>query len=97
MPIGTIIVLRPVVRRQRLIAKYDDMALAERIIRREIWEGQTADELLDSLGRPAAIDVKKLKTKKKEIWKHSRENKRCFRLRVTFDDDIVVKWADRRQ
>ena len=54
-------------RRQELMSKYQDEEVVERIMTRRVWTGQTAEMLMDALGPPEAVDVKLLKTKKKEI------------------------------
>jgi hypothetical protein len=56
------------------------------------WQGQTQEQLLDSLGRPADTDTKVLKTKTKEIWKYNRVGKNRFGLRVTVENGVVVGW-----
>jgi len=79
-------------RRAALLAKYDDPKLVEMIMRRMFWQGQTQEQLLDSLGRPADIDEKVLKTKTKEIWKYNQTGKNRFGLRITIENGLVVGW-----
>jgi cbb3-type cytochrome oxidase subunit 3 len=57
-------------RRASLTAKYSDEKLVDAIMRGSYWQGQTAEQLLDSLGAPVDVDEKVLKTKKREIWKY---------------------------
>lgn len=59
---------------------------------KQIWQGQTAAQLVDSIGSPSAIDNKLLKTKKKEIWKYHPTSPTRFNLKITLEDDIVVGW-----
>ena len=72
--------------------KYYDEQLVKKIVEGYFWEGQTAEQLRDSIGIPAEIDEKILKTKKKEIWKYNRKSANRFALRITLDNDIVVGW-----
>ena len=72
--------------------KYKDEALAWRIFKNEFWEGQTAIQLTDSLGTPAAKDDLLLKTRKREIWKYNQTGRNRYGLRITLDDDRVVAW-----
>ncbi|ANM32109.1 hypothetical protein ABI59_05915 [Acidobacteria bacterium Mor1] len=82
-------------RRALLMAKYDDEQVVNDIIGQVMWQGETADQLLESLGSPAAKDEKLLKTKSKEIWKYGHEGGNRYRLRVTVEDGVVVGWDQR--
>ena len=82
-------------RRKKLMKKYDDFELVRRIQGREFWQGQSSEQLIDSLGKPEDIDEKVLKTKKKEIWKYQHESGSRYRLRITLENDIVVSWEQR--
>lgn len=79
-------------RREALLKKYSDAELVERIMRRMFWQGQTQEQLLDSLGRPLDIDERVLKTKTKETWKYNRIGKNRFGLRVILENGVVVGW-----
>jgi len=79
-------------KREYLMSKYNDVKLVEDIMSKSIWENQTAEQLLESIGKPEGIDEKVLKTKKKEIWKYEHRGGNRYGLRVTLDDDIVVGW-----
>jgi len=72
--------------------KYKDEAIVQRIIQRLFWEGQTSEQLIDSLGNPASVDHKMLKTRKREIWKYGRQGVNRYALRITLDEDTVVGW-----
>lgn len=74
-----------------LRAKYGDEAIVERIMGRKLWQGQTVEQLLDSVGRPPSIDSNLLKTRKREVWKYHPSGKGRYRTRVTLDDDVVVE------
>lgn len=79
-------------RRAALLARYGDAEIVERILRRMFWTGQTSDQLLESLGRPADIDQKVLKTKVKELWKYFPTGRNRFGSRITLDDHVVTGW-----
>lgn len=72
--------------------KYHDEQLVQRIYQGYFWEGQSAEQLRDSLGPPVAIDNKLLKTKVKEVWKYDPRGKNRFGLRVTVEDGYVAGW-----
>lgn len=74
-----------------LRAKYGDDNIVRRIMERKLWQGQTMDQLLDSIGRPPSIDSNLLKTRKREVWKYQPSGKGRYRTRVTLDDDVVVE------
>src|ERR1700727_1163245 len=69
-------------RRKSLMDKYGDPILVDRLMRREIWEGQTAGQLLDSRGNPVTKDQKVLKTKTSDVWKYKPMGKGQYRLRI---------------
>ena len=79
-------------RRDSLMAKYQDENLVKALMSRSFWQGQTAEQLVDSLGRPHSVDQKALKTKKKEVWKYNHEGGNRYGLRITLDNDQVVGW-----
>jgi hypothetical protein len=76
----------------RLRNKYRDEAIVERIVQRCFWKGQTAEQLVDSLGTPAGVDTKVFNNKSRAVWKYDRRGINRFGLRVTLDDSIVVGW-----
>jgi len=84
-----------VMRRKQLLTKYGDEEIVRRIMKKLIWEGQSKDQLIDSLGRPLDVDQKVLKTKSRETWKYQRTGKNRYRLRVVVENDIVIGWEKR--
>lgn len=80
------------VRREMLIKKYGDPIIVERIMKRTFWQGQTSEQLLDSLGRPLDVDTRVMKTKTKEVWKYDRQGVNRYGLRITLEDQVVVGW-----
>lgn len=79
-------------KRERLMAKYGNAHIVDKLMKRMFWQGQSAEQLVDSLGRPIDIDQKVLKTKTKEIWKYNRTGKGRYALRITLEDGEVVGW-----
>ena len=79
-------------RRAYLLTKYGDPAIVEWIMRRLYWQGQTAQQLVDSIGLPIAVDNALLKTRKREVWKYHQTGVNRFQLRLTLENDIVVGW-----
>ncbi len=86
------ILLKRTLRKRYLTNKYNDSELVSRIITGSVWEGQTEDQLLDSLGRPVGVDEEILKTKSKYVWKYGPNGKNRFRLRVMIENGTVVGW-----
>lgn len=75
-----------------LRAKYHDEGLVQKIDQGYFWEGQTQEQLLDSLGQPVDIDQKLLKTKTKEVWKYQHRGANRYGLRITLENSVVVEW-----
>jgi hypothetical protein len=71
--------------------KYCDETL-QRVLQGQLWLGQTAEQVIDSIGEPIATDRNLLKTRKKEIWKYSPSGVNRYRLRITLEGDRVVGW-----
>ncbi|MFI4893933.1 MAG: DUF2845 domain-containing protein [Phycisphaerales bacterium JB058] len=84
--------LMRVARRNRLMTKYRDKRVVKMIMRKMVWQGQTPEMLVDAIGRPAATDVKVLKTKTKETWKYHRTGRGRYALRVIVENGEVVGW-----
>jgi hypothetical protein len=72
--------------------KYGDETIVQKIMKRCYWQGQTSEQLIDSLGNPSATDDMLLKTRKREVWKYNQQGKNRYGLRLTLDNDILVKW-----
>lgn len=79
-------------KRERLMAKYGDPSVVDRIMRKMFWQGQTPEQLRDSLGSPADIDSKVMKSRSRQVWKYHPAGKNRYRLRITLDDGYVVGW-----
>lgn len=72
--------------------KYGDEAIVQRILERIPWQGQTAEQLRDSVGSPVSIDNKVMATRKREVWKYKPSGRNRYALRITLDDDVVIGW-----
>jgi hypothetical protein len=84
------------VRTETLLARNDrNAAVVARTERRELWVGETADQLRDALGEPEGIEIKKLKTRSREIWKYGRTGRNRYSTRITLDNGTVVRWQRR--
>ena len=82
-------------RRKRLLNKYSDINIVNRIMNGAIWQGQTVEQLFDSRGNPEDVDTKVLKSKTKEIWKYYQVRKGQFKLRVILENDVVIGWEEK--
>ncbi len=80
-----------------LHSRYQDEALGQGVLQHRSWEGQTSQQLIDTLGDPVSVDRKVLKTKKREIWKYDHRGANRYGLRVVLDDDVVVGWDEKNQ
>lgn len=72
--------------------KYGDESIVQKIFDGYFWEGQTVEQLLDSLGSPEAVDNKRLKTKVKEVWKYNHQGANRYSLRITVENGYIVGW-----
>ena len=79
-------------RRKKLLAKYGDPRIVDKIMSRSFWMGQTQTQLIDSLGQPADVDQKVMKSKTKETWKYNPLGGNKYGLRITVEDGVVAGW-----
>ncbi|MCF7964887.1 MAG: hypothetical protein K9L79_05030 [Methylobacter tundripaludum] len=82
-------------RKSALLKKYKDAILVDKILGGYFWVGQSSEQLIDSLGKPADVDRKVLKTKIKEVWKYNPRGLNRYGLRITLDDGFVVGWDNK--
>lgn len=75
-----------------LRGKYSDEEVVQAIFNGHFWQGQTSEQLKDSLGPPVDVDHKLLKTKSKDIWKYHHRGANRYALRITIENGIVVGW-----
>jgi hypothetical protein len=74
-----------------LRGKYGDESVVQRIISKTLWQGETAEQVRDSVGLPSSMDNNLLKTRKREVWKYHPHGRGRYRLRVTLDNDVVIE------
>ena len=86
---------RKAARREAIYAKYGHTEIAERIINKTVWVGESAAQLRDSLGAPVDTDERVLKTKRKETWKYAQRGKNRFGLRIVVENGLVVGWDEK--
>jgi hypothetical protein len=79
-------------RQKALLAKYNNAEVVDMIMKKIIWQNQTSEQLRDSLGQPAEVDRKVMKTKIREVWKYFKTGKRRYALRITLENGVVVSW-----
>jgi hypothetical protein len=84
------------VRLSNLRGKYADESIVQALMRHEVWEGQTREQLLDARGQPLSIDNVLMKTRTREVWKYQPNGRNRYRLRITLDDGVVVSYEQRR-
>ncbi len=79
-------------RRDALLLKYGDIAVVNAIIAKNVWNGMTSEQLVDSWGPPLARDERRYKTKLNETFKYNRIGKRRYTHRVMLENGKVVGW-----
>ena len=79
-------------RRRELMKKYGDEEIVELIMQQKIWQGQTLEQIQDSIGEPVEVDQKVYKTKTKQGWKYQQTSRTRFLLRITTENGKVVGW-----
>jgi hypothetical protein len=82
-------------RRKRLMEKYGDAVVVEKIMKKMIWQGMTTDQLLDSMGRPVHIDETVYKTKVVHTYKYHQDGAKRYRTRVKLENGSVAGWTTR--
>jgi len=75
---------------KKLMHKYGNKNIVDKILRNEIWVGQTQEMLIDSLGQPEYVQKNQLKNKYKEIWNYNRVGKGRYSISITLEDQVVV-------
>jgi hypothetical protein len=95
-----VFVLKATARRKKLeylMSKYGNEQIIALIYSHRYWQGQTAGQLLDSLGNPHGVDRKLLKTMKREVWKYNPRGVNRYGLRITLDNDVVSSWDHKQR
>lgn len=78
-------------RRAALLERFSEEDV-DRIMNQVLWKGETAEMLIESIGRPLSIDQKVLKTRVKEVWKYAQLGHRRYATRITLEDGVVIGW-----
>jgi uncharacterized protein DUF4236 len=78
-------------RRASLVARFGEEACS-RILARDVWLGQTEEQLREALGEPVDIDEKVMKTKRREVWKYDQTGASRFKTRVILEGGLVAGW-----
>ena len=78
-----------------LQGKYKDEDVVRKILGGYFWQGQTQEQLIDSIGRPTAIDSRVLKSATREVWKYNQTAKNRYALRVTLENGHVTGWDNK--
>jgi hypothetical protein len=76
----------------RLICKHNDNGVAHRVFRREIWQGQSEAQLLDSRGEPAKKNLLPAPSERQE-WIYRARGLGRDRLQVTLENGLVTAWG----
>ncbi|WP_244479600.1 hypothetical protein [Methylobacterium sp. Leaf111] len=82
-------------RYDRLMVKYGDASIVNRIMAAEMWQGMTAEMLTDSWGFPIDRDREVYKTRTTETWKYGQTGKNRFKHRVVVENSVVVGFKQR--
>jgi len=74
-----------------LRARYPE-DVVQRILAGHIWQGQSEEQLIETLGQPVEVDHKVLKTVRREVWKYQQTSAQRFALRITVENGYVMGW-----
>ncbi|WP_442845353.1 hypothetical protein [Leeuwenhoekiella sp. H156] len=80
---------------KRLMKKYKDENLVEKLMQRTYWQGQTMGQLKDSLGKPSDVQRQVLKTKTKETWKYHKTGNNRYDLKIHLENGFVTGWDEK--
>jgi hypothetical protein len=78
-----------------LRGKYKNEEVVRKIFEGYFWQGQSEEQLRDSLGQPIDIDQKMLKTKTRNVWKYHHRGGNRFGLRITVENGYVAGWDEK--
>ena len=79
-----------------LTQKYVNSRIVDRMFSGVIWQGETAAQVVDSLGKPDAVDKKQSPSLKKEVWKYGRRGGGRYNLIIDLESGIVVNWDGKK-
>lgn len=75
--------------------KYRNEEIVNKVFKGIVWQRESAEQLIDSMGNPVAVDSRMLKTKKQEIWKYDHQGGNRYNLGITLEDDVVIGWNEK--
>jgi len=92
--VGTVLIKRIQTKKRiaYLLQKYGDEVIVQRIMQHSFWQGQTAPQLLDSIGNPLGVDKKVMASRNREVWKYNSRGRNRYALRITLDNGVVISW-----
>ena len=82
-------------KRERLAQKYESLDVADKLMNKVIWQGETMEQLMDSFGSPIDIEQTVLKTKTKVTWKYGKTGKNRYNLKIHLEDGEVTGWVQK--
>ncbi len=77
-------------RREALMLKHQNAGVVKRIMEGRVWQGQTADQLRDTLGQPTDINQDKTNPAR-ESWRYHQQG-RVSGLRIALENGVVIAW-----
>jgi hypothetical protein len=77
-------------RKKSIQEKYSEV-VAQRILAKEYWIGQTREQLRDSLGVPERVETQENSTTSKEICKFFHQDYKRIRLKITIKNGVVTQ------
>jgi hypothetical protein len=72
--------------------KYEDHEVCHGIMAGQIWQGMTAEQLIESIGHPHDVDQSVYKGTTKENWKYETIGKNRYLLQVYLENGAVEGW-----
>jgi hypothetical protein len=76
-------------RKLELFLKYRSKEIVERIMVHSVWQDQTEEQVIDSIGKPHATDLELTKKKNVQVWKYYKHGN-YYKLKVTVENGVVV-------
>jgi hypothetical protein len=78
-------------RRSALAARFG-VTIADAILAEKVWQGATYEMMREAHGDPVEVRQKVLKSRTRETHCYGQTGKNRFKLRVHFEDGVVVGW-----
>ena len=86
--------MRREVRRKRWEYLYQRFGpeIGARILDGALWQGQTQEMLVESIGSPVEVATEVLKSRTRHVLKYKQTGHGRFALKITLEDGVVVGW-----